>query len=108
MKPAGWSSTSRWRRPCWGAVEDGRENDQGLTLRHQLICRWKEREDRRGTGTSLQGGREASKPTCQEDLGGGAEDDRCQGNNRGPEDGEEQGEMGESLWGKNSEELGAN
>lgn len=50
---------------------------------------------------------EASKPTYQEDLGGGAEDDHCQGNNTGPEYGEEQGEMGESLWGKNSEELGA-
>lgn len=117
MKPAGWSSTSRWRRPCWGAAgfisggltaEDGRENEQGLTFRHQLICRWKEREDRRRTGTSLLGGIEASKPTYQEDLGGGAEDDHCQGNNTGPEYGEEQGEMGESLWGKNSEELGAN
>ena len=116
MKPAGWSSMSRWRRPCWGAAgftsggltaEDQRENGQSLTFHHQLICRWKEREDRRETGLLSSGGREASKPTYQEDLGGGGEDDCCQGNNTGPEDGDEQGEMGESLWGKNSEELGA-
>ena len=74
MKPASWSSMSRWRRSCWGAAgfisggliaEDRRENDQGLTFCHQVICRWKEREDKRETGTSLlrwEGGKQTHLP----------------------------------------------
>lgn len=88
-----------------GVLEGKGEKGPVPPVPSSAVCGWKEREQEgeRNLTSQVGGGERIHLSQGPRKRRG---DSHCQGNDTGLEDGEEAGDLRESLWGKNCEERG--